>query len=81
MKTKIQPTRQEAQDIILLAHKFQNSTIPGHMDVREILLALLESGLTLSYPNSGDNVVAHFALQLLEDPSLESYDSSIEVIV
>jgi hypothetical protein len=81
MKTKSQPTRQEAQDLILIAHKFQDSTVPGTMDVREILLALSESGLTLSYPNNGDNVVAHFALQLLEDPSLENYDPSIEVLI
>ena len=81
MKTKLQPTRQEAQDLILVAHKFQDSTIPGAMDVREILLALSESGLTLSYPNNGDNPVAHFALQLLDDPTLENYDPSIEVII
>lgn len=81
MKTKLQPTRQEAQDLILLAHKFQNSTVPGTMDVSEILFSLSESGLTLSYPNDGDNAVAHFALQLLDDPSLENYDPSIEVII
>ena len=81
MKTKLQPTRQEAQDLILVAHKFEDSTLPGTMDVRDILLALSQSGLTLSYPNSGDNLVAHFALQLLDDPSLESYDPSIEVLV
>ena len=81
MKTITQPTRQQAQDLILVAHKFQYSTVPGAMDVRDILLTLSESGLTLSYPNSGDNAVAHFALQLLDNPSLEDYNPSIEVII
>lgn len=81
MKTQNKPTRQEAQDLVLLVHKFQDSTLPNTIDVREILLALSESGLILSYPNSGDNITANFALQLLDNPSLEEYDSSIEIIV
>lgn len=72
--------RIKAQDLILLAHKFQNSTIPGKISISDILLALDESGLTLSFSQKEDHT-ARFALQLIDNPTLTEFDPSIEVVV
>jgi hypothetical protein len=77
MKTN---NRTKAQDLILLAHKFQNSTIPGKISISDILLALDESGLILCLPQKKDNT-ARFALQLMDNPTLTEFDSSIEIVV
>jgi hypothetical protein len=80
MKTYYTSNRTKAQDLLLLAHKFQDSTVSGAIDIRDILLALAEAGLTLSLVEEND-VTADFALQLLENPTLTEYDPSMEVLV
>jgi hypothetical protein len=72
------PTRQQSQDLILLANHFLDNLVPGTMSMREFLDALHESGLVISL---SDDKTAHFALQLLDNPSLQQYDPSIEVLV
>lgn len=72
--------RQQSQDLILLAHKLEDSFTPGTISVREILNALSESHLTLSV-TSDDDLVAEFALQLLEVPTLQEYDASVDVML
>jgi len=80
MKTYYTSSRTKAQDLVLIAHKFQDSTVPGAMSIRDILLTLDESGLMLSFSEEGDNT-ARFALQLLDDPTLNEFDPLIEIVV
>lgn len=72
--------RQQSQDLILLAHKLEDSFVVGTVSVREILNALSESNLTLSITDDQD-LTAEFALQLLEVPTLQEYDPSVEVMI
>lgn len=86
MKTKLQPTRQEAQDLILLAHRLIDNLRPIGLDLRELLLSLHEANLTLSFANTETDFDSHdvtplFAIQLLDNPQLQNYDPSIEVII
>lgn len=80
MKPSNNTSRQEALDLILLAHKLEDSFVPGTVTVREILNALVESNLTLSIVEQ-DEPTAEFALQLLEVPTLQEYDSSVVVMI
>jgi hypothetical protein len=74
-------TRQEATDLILLANKMLNNSGPSSdTSLQELLLILSESNLTL-VPVDSEDTLAEFAIQLLDDPSLESYDPSIQVSV
>jgi len=75
-------TRQQAQDLILLAHKMLNNSSPvnGLYSIQELLLILSESNLTLVSVDP-ENTLAEFAIQLMDNPELEVYNSSIEVLV
>ena len=78
---KTNNTRQEATDLILLANKMLNNSSPSSStSLQELLLILSESNLTL-VPVDAENTLAEFAIQLLDDPSLEAYDASIEITV
>ena len=78
---KTNNTRQEATDLILLANKMLNNSSPSSStSLQELLLILSESNLTL-VPVDAENTLAEFAIQLLDDPSLEAYDASIEIAV
>lgn len=80
MKTENQPTRQQSQDLILLVHWLGSNLVLPSVDVQELLLALNDANLTLvSVPQ--EDATALFALQLLNNPQLQNYDSSIEVLV
>ena len=80
MKTKNQPTRQESQDLILLAHSLGSNLIAPSVDIQELLLALSDANLTLiSVPE--EDATALFALQLLNNPQLQNYDPSFEILV
>ena len=78
MRNKM-PTRQSAQDLILLANAFADGS-SDPLSIREILFALTESNLTLVMTDENDHT-ALFALALLDNPSLQGYDPSIEVLV
>jgi hypothetical protein len=80
MKSSNSPTRQQAQDLILLAHSLRDNVAAPSIDLRELLLALSEANLTL-VSVSQEDVTSEFALQLLDNPQLQNYDSSIEVLV
>ena len=74
-------TRQEATDLILLANKMlSNSGSSSDTSLQELLLILSESNLTL-VPVDAEDTLAEFAIQLLDDPSLQAYDASIEIAV
>jgi hypothetical protein len=73
-------TRTQAQDLILLAHKFQDTLSSPSVTIDQILISLSEAGLTLSIVDE-DDTTSMFALQLLRYPTLKQYDSSIEVYV
>lgn len=74
----VTPTRQQAQDLILLVNRFIDNSIPGTMSIREVLDILSNANLTLSFVGSSDRT-AEFALQLLDHPNLSQYDPSIEI--
>lgn len=80
MKTKNNPTRQDAQDLILLAHLLSDNMVVPAMDIREILLALSEANLTLTHAPE-DDATAIFALQLLNNPQMREYDSTMEIVI
>ena len=74
-------TRQEATDLILLANKMlNNSGQSSDTSLHELLLILSESNLTL-VPVDAEDTLAEFAIQLLDDPSLQAYNPSIELSV
>jgi hypothetical protein len=67
--------------LILLANKMLNNSGPSSdTSLQELLLILSESNLTL-VPVDSEDTLAEFAIQLLDDPSLEAYDPSIEISV
>ena len=76
----ISPTRQQAQDLILLVNRFLDNSIPGTMSIREVLDALSNAHLTLSFVHSSDRT-AEFALQLMDNPALAEYDPNIQILL